>query len=127
MHCMKCGREIKEDGQVFCGDCLADMAAYPVKPGTPIQLPHHVPPPEPGKTPRRKMKPEEQIASLTHRVKILTTALFIVLAAFTAVAVLCFLLLESRGNGEPETSQPSGHSAMFHVKQSGTPEYDCFT
>ena len=38
MNCMKCGREIAL-GQVFCKDCLADMAQYPIKPGTPVQLP----------------------------------------------------------------------------------------
>ena len=39
MNCMKCGRDI-EEGQVFCGSCLTDMANYPVKPNTAIQLPH---------------------------------------------------------------------------------------
>lgn len=38
MYCMKCGREIK-DHQVFCQQCLEDMAKNPVKPGTPVQLP----------------------------------------------------------------------------------------
>ena len=38
MYCMKCGREI-EDGQAFCGDCLAVMEKYPVKPGTAVILP----------------------------------------------------------------------------------------
>lgn len=33
MNCLKCGREI-EEGQVFCNDCLVQMAKYPVKPGT---------------------------------------------------------------------------------------------
>ena len=40
MGCMKCGREL-EEGQVFCTDCLEQMAAYPVKPGTAVFLPHH--------------------------------------------------------------------------------------
>ena len=31
MNCLKCGREI-EEGQVFCNDCLVQMAKYPVKP-----------------------------------------------------------------------------------------------
>lgn len=38
MNCLKCGREI-EEGQVFCNDCLVQMAKYPVKPGTAVQLP----------------------------------------------------------------------------------------
>lgn len=127
MQCMKCGREIKEDGQVFCGDCLTGMAAYPVKPGTPIQLPHHLPPPEPAKVPRRKPRPEDQIASLTRRVKILTIVLCILLVAFAAAATLCFHMLESRRGGESETTHPVEHTEMFHVKQFGTLDYDCFT
>lgn len=38
VNCLKCGREI-EEGQVFCNDCLVQMAKYPVKPGTAVQLP----------------------------------------------------------------------------------------
>ena len=38
MQCMKCGREIPA-GQVFCEECLAEMAEYPVKPGTVVTLP----------------------------------------------------------------------------------------
>lgn len=38
MQCMKCGREIPA-GQVFCEECLAEMAQYPVKPGTVVTLP----------------------------------------------------------------------------------------
>ena len=39
MQCMKCGREIPA-GQVFCEECLAEMAEYPVKPGTVVTLPN---------------------------------------------------------------------------------------
>lgn len=39
MYCMKCGKEIPEK-QTFCDDCLAEMAKFPVKPGTPVLLPH---------------------------------------------------------------------------------------
>ena len=38
MNCMKCGRE-SQSGKAFCPDCLAIMAEYPVKPGTPIHIP----------------------------------------------------------------------------------------
>ena len=38
MYCLKCGREI--DGQqVYCNGCLEVMSRYPIKPGTPVQLP----------------------------------------------------------------------------------------
>lgn len=39
MSCMRCGKET-EVHQVFCTECLADMERHPVKPDTPIQLPH---------------------------------------------------------------------------------------
>ena len=39
MSCMKCGKEVSE-GQVFCEECLTEMERYPVKPGTPVLLPH---------------------------------------------------------------------------------------
>ena len=42
MSCMKCGRDT-QDPQVFCDDCLQVMERYPVKPGTPIQLPKRAP------------------------------------------------------------------------------------
>ena len=45
MNCMKCGREITL-GQVFCKDCLVDMENFPIKPGTPVQLPAEPHPPE---------------------------------------------------------------------------------
>lgn len=35
---MKCGREIPNG--VFCTDCLADMAKYPVKPNTVVLIPN---------------------------------------------------------------------------------------
>lgn len=36
MRCLKCGRETD---QTFCESCREEMARYPVKPGTIIQLP----------------------------------------------------------------------------------------
>lgn len=39
MNCLRCGAEV-EEGQSFCKKCLAGMKEYPVKPGTPIQLPN---------------------------------------------------------------------------------------
>ena len=77
MRCLKCGRDIADE-QVFCEDCQTDMAQYPVKPGTPIQLPHRAPEPpvkkKPGKE-KPELKPEERIARLRRRVRWLTLAL----------------------------------------------------
>lgn len=65
MFCMKCGREI-EEGQVFCHDCLSDMAKYPVKPGTAIQLPRRreFAPARKTFARRKTPTPEEQIRKL---------------------------------------------------------------
>lgn len=101
MHCIKCGREIHGDNLVFCNDCVADFEAYPVKPGTPIQLPHQAPPVNLPKKIRRISNSDDQVAVLTGRVRIMTTAFIIVLIAFFAVAVLCLLLLEARSNIAP--------------------------
>lgn len=90
MNCMKCGREIFL-GQVFCKDCLADMEAYPVKPGTPVQLPTQKPTPAPRRTshPRKQRKPEEQIVRLRRMVRGLTLALIaVVLASGIAISIL---------------------------------------
>lgn len=38
MYCLKCGREV-EGQQVYCAGCLEIMDRYPIKPGTPVQLP----------------------------------------------------------------------------------------
>ena len=85
MNCMKCGKEVTDDG-VFCTDCLLEMESYPVDPGTVVLLPRrsessiqkkqikrHVPP------------PEEVIASLRKKVLILTLLLF---ACITAIVLM---------------------------------------
>ena len=88
MNCMKCGRETGET-QIFCDECLADMAKYPVKPGTVVQLPARpkdVPVKKSGRRPQ--MPPEEQIKLLKKRISILrflltlTTALLITATGF---------------------------------------------
>ena len=65
MTCMKCGRA-SEDKQVFCPACLAEMEKYPVKPGTPANIPVRPVVLPPKKTPKapRFATPEEHIAHL---------------------------------------------------------------
>ncbi len=98
MNCMKCGRELKET-HVFCPECLAAMEAYPVKPGTPIQLPSLTKAPSPAsKHPRRKpRKPEEQVLQLRSTVRWLSLALVVTLLAFIATAVMMLWLLDGPG------------------------------
>lgn len=93
MFCLKCGREI-ESG-VFCVDCLFDMAKYPVKPGTAIQLPKRR-----ESTPVRKMlswrktvTPEEQVRKLRKSLRTMIvlwviTFLLFCAALFPAVSYL---------------------------------------
>ena len=91
---MKCGREIAL-GQAFCKDCLADMADYPVKSDTPIQIPS--PPPSVHTTrrsshTRRGKKPEEQLAKLRKLVR-LQTIILIVLTLLIAAG--CFWIIKT--------------------------------
>ena len=98
MYCMKCGRKLK-DNQVFCPDCLAIMDDYPVKPGTPIQLPNRTnTPSSPTKSPKKKpRKPEEQILQLRSTVRWLTLSLIVALLAFIITAFMMFWLLDGPG------------------------------
>lgn len=98
MRCLKCGREIK-DTQVFCEGCQGSMEHYPVKPGTPIQLPHRQTPPVVKKKPSKRkkaLKPEEQIPRLRHTIRLLTVALIGAIIAFALAALATLYLLEQR-------------------------------
>ena len=77
------------------------MEAYPVKPGTPIQLPPRTEAPAtPPKHPRRRIrKPEEQIARLRSTVRWLALALIVTLLAFAATALMMIWLLDGPGFG----------------------------
>lgn len=90
MQCMKCGREIPV-GQVFCEECLAEMAAYPVKPGTVVTLPNR-----PKQTGGKKSQNHRPSVTLEQQVKrqgkiiralswllTLSTALLIAVGALT--------------------------------------------
>lgn len=99
MNCMKCGREIKA-GQVFCGECLALMEKYPVKPGTVVQLPPKTETEPVKKQPRHRRtaaSPEEQVKRLTKRVRRLTLAVILTTALAVFFALLSFDILEKAG------------------------------
>ena len=81
MNCVKCGRELTDDG-VFCTDCLLEMEKYPVDPGTVVLLPRRRESPIQKKQVKRHTPaPEEQIASLRKRVLVLTLLLIVCIAA----------------------------------------------
>lgn len=96
MNCMKCGRELKGT-EVFCPECSAEMEKYPVRPGTPVQLPPRTfTAPQKKRARRRNLKPEEQVARLRHSVRWLSIALIVLLLAFGLVTVMLLQLLEQR-------------------------------
>ena len=86
MSCMKCGREL-EAGQMFCKECLAEMEAYPVKPETVVLLPKRKGSMAFKKTRQRRQTPEEQIAALEKRGRMLVAALFLSLLVLVSVIV----------------------------------------
>ena len=96
MNCMKCGRETV-DNQVFCNDCLADMANYPVRPGVVVHLPRRREEYSAKKTTSRRKAPptpEEQVKTLKKQVRRLriTVLIFALLLAvfgyFAAVHIM---------------------------------------
>ena len=85
MNCIKCGKEVNEDG-VFCVDCLLEMAKYPVDPGTVVLLPRRWESSVQKKQVKRHIPPpEELIATLRKKVLILTLLL---LACITAIILM---------------------------------------
>ena len=98
MPCIKCRRKL-EDGQVFCASCLETMEAYPVKPGTPIQLPPKLPelPQKNRRKRQRERKPEVEIRRLKSSVRWLTLALIILLLAFSLMSAFVLMLLREQG------------------------------
>lgn len=90
MNCLKCGREI-EEGQVFCNDCLVQMAKYPVKPGTAVQLPSRGSAAVSKKVHSRrraKAAPEEQLKALKKRIRILSALLSVCVVLLIVLSVV---------------------------------------
>ena len=90
LNCLKCGREI-EEGQVFCNDCLVQMAKYPVKPGTAVQLPSRGSAAVSKKAhSRRRSKtvPEEQLKALKKRIRILSALLSVCVVLLIVLSVV---------------------------------------
>ena len=98
MNCIKCGRELRGE-QVFCCECQENMELYPIKPGTPVQLPVHAPQPDAKpKTARsrKNLPPEVRIRKLHTTVRLLALALAAVLLAFAMTAYLTLHLMDQR-------------------------------
>ncbi len=104
--CMKCGRSIAAD-QVFCEDCLQDMALHPVKPDTPVVLPPRASDPS-AKRPvvhhKKLRKPEEIIHTLRSWVIILGVMATVLALAF-AMCVTIVLRLMDQQSMDPSAGQ----------------------
>jgi len=117
MNCMKCGREIPS-GQVFCEDCLADMAKYPVDPDTPVAIPqrnHTIVQKKSSK--RRNLSSEEQIAVLRQRIRILTVLLVV---AVLLVAALLYPTIEHLM--EDDYAPGQNYSSITPTSEAAAPE-----
>ena len=110
MKCMRCGRDLKEDGHVFWPACREYMDTCPVPPGTPIQLPQQVEAAANRKKASKKkkeVKPEEQIAKLRFSNRWLTFALVVTVLAFAVTALVLFHTLD-----KPETPIGRNYSTV---------------
>lgn len=98
MNCIKCGRDLRGE-QVFCHECQEGMEHYPVKPGTPVNLPQHTPAQEVKSKPvrgRKILPPEVRIRKQRATIRLLVLVLTAVLFAFAATALLTLHLLDQR-------------------------------
>ena len=96
MQCLKCGREIGAE-DVFCRKCLMDMANYPIKPGTVVQIPK-----QPVKKPvdrRQQITPERKVELLTRRVRLLSWLLVLAMALSICLGALLISELNAGEDG----------------------------
>lgn len=89
---MKCGKEI-DDQQVFCDDCLAVMAQYPVKPDVAVHLPKRNTNYE--RSARKKELTPEQLQQ--HQTSLIRWLFLTVLILAAVVGLLGWLLVDAYG------------------------------
>ena len=88
MYCLRCGKDAPEK-QVFCDSCLLIMDAYPIKPGTPIQLPARKKPAELKKqSSRKKILPQSEQLSRAKTLNRWLISLVVLLTAALCAAVV---------------------------------------
>lgn len=97
MKCMKCGVSIPS-GQVFCEDCLADMAAHPVRPDAPLLLPRREKQTAAKRSKKRVRKPEEQVTVLRRTVAFLLMMVLVLCIALTMTVYVLFQHTDADGN-----------------------------
>ena len=94
MNCLKCGVVVAE-GASFCENCLTGMQDYPVPMDAVVQLPSRKEDPARRAAARRRpvLTPEQQIAQLKKRVRVLVAvigALVLLEALLVTTSVLYF-------------------------------------
>ena len=102
MKCLKCGRETD---QTFCESCREDMARYPVKPGTIVQLPKDraSSSPRDNRSWHNGISMEEQIAGQKRIIRRLSRVIAVLALLLLGMGVTMFLLL--RGGTQPKPGQ----------------------
>jgi len=108
MQCMKCGKKIEETA-VFCDGCLAHMERYPVKPGTPINLPARDLAEK--KVPPKKLPstPESRLTNALTAIKWLAGALVL---ALLALAVTVSMLVNTIRDRDAQSNIGQNYSAI---------------
>lgn len=111
MLCMKCGREIEAE-QVFCGECLAEMEKYPVKPGTVVTIPLRPAPNQQKKQAGHRRHPAAPLEEQVKRLKKRLTAAYVALAlTFALAAGLCGVLVAGYLDGADELRPGQNYSS----------------
>ena len=99
MECMKCGKETSGT-QVFCPECLEDMANHPVKAGTTIQLPRRPTTPEKPAPRSRERTMSETVSSLRTLIRWLTVTIAILSVLLCATAGFLIHTLEKQAEAD---------------------------
>ena len=106
MNCMKCGKEIR-DGQVFCQECLDDMAQHPVAHDAHVHIPRR-----PAKSQEKKPKElplPEQISRLKKVIRWMAATIGVLLVILCVFAILLHYASTSDSNaplGRNYTTSP---------------------
>ena len=112
MNCVKCGKDTT-DNNVFCPDCLAQMADYPVKPGTPVMIPEHNPPRRPPARKFRAPEPEEVIRRQKKLIRLLAVSAAVLFIAWVLTTVMAVRMLME------EDRVPIGQNFGFTTNHTG--------
>ncbi len=110
MNCMKCGNIIAAD-QVFCEDCLTEMASYPVDPETPVILPPRSNSSKQKRVSTRRVRKPEEVIVIQRN--LILTLLVLLLAVSVALCMVISTLTQilQVPDGLPDRSQPSTSQA----------------